>query len=157
MRVESLSVVVRLRHNRPFATISRWRKEYGYSVFSTVCNIEFQGKKLNIIDCAGADDFCGGTMAALQMVGSALIVLTADKGVEAGTENSFRLVEKLHKPLAFVINKCDAPDADFDNAFSQLREEFGNKCTLIQYPCQCGRRLQRRYRCTERQDARVGA
>ena len=113
-------------------------KEYGYSVFSTVCNIEFQGKKLNIIDCAGADDFCGGTMAALQMVGSALIVLTADKGVEAGTENSFRLVEKLHKPLAFVINKCDAPDADFDNAFSQLREEFGNKCTLIQYPVNAG-------------------
>lgn len=113
-------------------------KEYGYSVFSTVCNIEFQGKKLNIIDCAGSDDFCGGTMAALQMVGSALIVLTADKGVEAGTENSFRLVEKLHKPLAFVINKCDAPDADFDNAFSQLREEFGNKCTLIQYPVNAG-------------------
>ncbi len=113
-------------------------KEYGYSVFSTVCNIEFQGKKLNIIDCAGADDFCGGTMAALQMVGSALIVLTADKGVEAGTENSFRMVEKLHKPLAFVINKCDAPEADFDNVFAQLREEFGNKCTLIHYPVNAG-------------------
>ena len=43
--------------------------EYGYSVFSTVCNIEFENKKLNIIDCAGSDDFCGGTVAALQMCG----------------------------------------------------------------------------------------
>lgn len=113
-------------------------KEYGYSVFSTVCNIEFQGKKLNIIDCAGSDDFCGGTAAALQMVGSALIVLTANGGVEVGTENSFRMVEKAKKPLAFVINKCDHPDADFDNVFSQLKEEFGNKCTLIQYPVNAG-------------------
>ena len=34
-------------------------KEYGYSVFSTVFNAEFNGKKLNIIDCPGADDFVG--------------------------------------------------------------------------------------------------
>lgn len=113
-------------------------KEYGYSVFSTVCNIEFLGKKLNIIDCAGSDDFCGGTAAALQMVGSALIVLTANNGVEVGTENSYRMVEKAKKPLAFVINKCDHPDADFDNTYAQLKEEFGNKCTLIQYPVNAG-------------------
>ena len=30
-------------------------KEYGYSVFSTVVNIEWLGKKLNIIDCPGSD------------------------------------------------------------------------------------------------------
>lgn len=113
-------------------------KEYGYSVFSTVCNIEFQGKKLNIIDCAGSDDFCGGTVAALQMVGSALIVLTANNGIEVGTQNNFRLVEKAKKPLAFVINKCDHPDADFEHTFAQLKENFGNKCTLIQYPVNAG-------------------
>lgn len=113
-------------------------KEYGYSVFSTVCNIEFEGKKLNVIDCAGSDDFCGGTVAALQMVGSALIVLTANNGIEVGTQNNFRLVEKARKPLAFVINKCDHPDADFENTFAQLKENFGNKCTLIQFPVNAG-------------------
>ena len=113
-------------------------KEYGYSVFSTVCNIEFEGKKLNVIDCAGSDDFCGGTMAALQMCGSALIVLSANGGVEVGTQNNFRLVEKVKKPLAFVINKCDHQDADFDRTFNQLKENFGNKCTLIQFPVNAG-------------------
>ena len=113
-------------------------KEYGYSVFSTVCNIEFEGKKLNVIDCAGSDDFCGGTMAALQMCGSALIVLSANGGVEVGTQNNFRLVEKVKKPLAFVINKCDHQDADFDCTFNQLKENFGNKCTLIQFPVNAG-------------------
>ncbi len=113
-------------------------KEYGYSVFSTVCNIEFEGKKLNVIDCAGSDDFCGGTVAALQMCGSALIVLSANGGVEVGTQNNFRLVEKAKKPLAFVINKCDHQDADFERTFNQLKENFGNKCTLIQFPINAG-------------------
>ena len=113
-------------------------KEYGYSVFSTVCNVEFEGKKLNIIDCAGSDDFCGGTVAALNMVGSALVVLSANGGVEVGTQNNFRLVEKLKKPLAFVINKCDHESADFENTFAQLKENFGNKCTLIQFPVNAG-------------------
>ena len=113
-------------------------KEYGYSVFSTVCNIEFEGKKLNVIDCAGSDDFCGGTVAALQMCGSALIVLSANGGVEVGTQNNFRLVEKAKKPLAFVINKCDHQDADFERTFNQLKENFGNKCTLIQFPVNAG-------------------
>ncbi len=40
-------------------------KEYGYSVFSTVFNAEFNGKKLNVIDCPGADDFVGNAYTAL--------------------------------------------------------------------------------------------
>jgi len=113
-------------------------KEYGYSVFSTVCNIEFNNKKLNIIDCAGSDDFVGGTAAALQMVGSAVLVLTANEGVTVGTENNYRLVSQKHKPLAFVINKCDHENADFENAYNQLKEAFGNKCVLMQYPLNAG-------------------
>lgn len=113
-------------------------KEYGYSVFSTVCNVEFMGKKLNIIDCAGSDDFCGGTVAALQMVGSALVVLSANEGVTVGTQNNFRLVENAHKPLAFVVNKCDHEYADFEKVLHELRETFGNRCTVMQYPVNAG-------------------
>ena len=31
-------------------------KEYGSSVFSTIMYAEFLGKKINVIDCPGADD-----------------------------------------------------------------------------------------------------
>ena len=34
--------------------------EYGYSVFPTVFHVEWNNKKLNIIDCPGSDDFVGG-------------------------------------------------------------------------------------------------
>jgi len=113
-------------------------KEYGYSVFSSVCNIEFNNKKLNIIDCAGSDDFVGGTAAALQMVGSSVIVLSANEGITVGTQNNFRLVEKTKKPLAFVINKCDHENADFDKVLADMKNTFGSRCTVIQYPVNAG-------------------
>jgi len=113
-------------------------KEYGYSVFSSVCNIEFNNKKLNIIDCAGSDDFVGGTAAALQMVGSAVVVLSANEGITVGTQNNFRLVENAKKPCAFVINKCDHENADFDKVLADMKNTFGPRCTVIQYPVNAG-------------------
>ena len=113
-------------------------KEYGYSVFSTVCNIEFAGKKLNIIDCAGSDDFCGGTVTALHVVDTAAIMLTANGGVEVGTQNNFRLAENAKKPVVFIINKCDHENANFERAVEGLKENFGNKVVLVQYPVNAG-------------------
>ncbi|MBR1838115.1 MAG: 50S ribosome-binding GTPase, partial [Bacteroidaceae bacterium] len=40
-------------------------QDYGYSVFSTVFHVERGGKKLNIIDCPGSDDFVGAALTAL--------------------------------------------------------------------------------------------
>ena len=37
-------------------------QEYGYSVFSTVFHVEWNNKKVNIIECPGADDFVGAAM-----------------------------------------------------------------------------------------------
>ena len=113
-------------------------KEYGYSVFSTVCNIEFGGKKLNIIDCAGSDDFCGGTVTALHVVDTAVIMLTANGGVEVGTQNNFRLAENAKKPVVFVVNKCDHENANFERTVEGLKETFGNKVVLVQYPINAG-------------------
>ncbi len=113
-------------------------KEYGYSVFPTVCNVEFANKKLNIIDCAGADDFIGGTVTSLNVTDTAMIVLAANNGVEVGTQNHFRYTEKYHKPVAFVVNKLDHENANFERTIEQLRESFGNKVVVIQYPINQG-------------------
>ena len=113
-------------------------KEYGYSVFSTVCNVEFAGKKLNIIDCPGSDDFCGGAVTALHVVDTAVIALTANGGVEVGTQNNVRYAEAAKKPIMFVINKCDHDNVNFERAFEGLKENFGNKVVLVQYPVNPG-------------------
>ena len=47
-------------------------QEYGYSVFSTVYHVEWNGKKLNIIDCPGSDDFVGAAITALNVTDTAI-------------------------------------------------------------------------------------
>ncbi len=113
-------------------------KEYGYSVFSTVCNIEFAGKKLNIIDCPGSDDFVGGMVTSLNVTDTSVIVLSANGGVEVGTQNHFRYAENLKKPVMFVVNKLDHENANFDRTIEQLKESFGNKVAIVQYPVNAG-------------------
>ena len=113
-------------------------REYGYSVFSTVFYAEFLGKKLNVIDCPGSDDFVGSATTALNVTDTGVIVIDSQYGVEVGTQNIFRYTETLHKPVIFAMNQLDGEKADYDNTIEQLRESFGNKIVQIQYPISCG-------------------
>ena len=113
-------------------------KEYGYSVFSTVFYAEFLGKKLNVIDCPGADDFVGNAITALNVADTGVILINAQDGVEVGTQNIFRATQKLKKPVIFALNQLDGEKADYENVIEQMREHFGNKIVTVQYPIQCG-------------------
>jgi elongation factor G len=112
--------------------------EYGYSVFPTVFHSEWMGRKLNMIDCPGADDFVGGLITSLSVTDTALMLINAQHGVEVGTQNQYRQIEKLQKPCIFVVNQLDHEKADFDKTVEDLRQNFGNKVVLIQYPIQTG-------------------
>ncbi len=83
------------------------RKEYGYSVFSTVFYAEFLEKKLNVIDCPGADDFVGSAITALNVTDTGVIVVNAQYGVEVGTQNIFRTASGPQKPIIFALNQLD--------------------------------------------------
>ena len=113
-------------------------KEYGYSVFSTIFYAEFLGKKLNFIDCPGADDFVGSAITALNVTDTGVIVVNAQYGVEVGTQNIFRTTAALKKPVIFALNQLDGEKADYENVIDQMREVFGPKVVQIQYPLQCG-------------------
>ena len=113
-------------------------KDYGYSVFSTIAQIEWLDKKLNFIDCPGSDDFIGGVVTSLNVTDTALLLLNAQYGVEVGTNNHFRYTEKFNKPVIFVVNQLDHEKADFDKTVEQLKESYGSKVVLIQYPVNVG-------------------
>ena len=113
-------------------------KEYGSSVFSTVFYAEFLNKKLNVIDCPGADDFVGNAITALNVTDTGVILVNGQYGVEVGTQNIFRTCASVNKPVIFAINQLDGEKADFDNVFEQMREIFGPKVVAIQYPVACG-------------------
>ncbi len=113
-------------------------QEYGYSVFSTVFHVEWNNKKLNIIDCPGSDDFVGGAITALNVTDQAVILINGQYGPEVGTQNNFRYTEKLKKPVIFLINQLDSDKCDFDNVINAMHEIYGSKCVQIQYPTQTG-------------------
>lgn len=113
-------------------------QEYGYSVFSTVLHVEWNNKKLNIIDCPGSDDFIGGAVTALNVTDTAVILLNGQYGVEVGTQNHFRYTERFNKPVIFLVNQLDSDKLDYDNILEQLREAYGSKVVPIQYPINPG-------------------
>ena len=113
-------------------------QEYGYSVFPTVFHVEWNNKKLNIIDCPGSDDFVGGAITALNVTDEAVILINGQYGPEVGTQNHFRYTEKLKKPVIFLVNQLDSDKCDFDSIISNMQEIYGPKCIQIQYPIETG-------------------
>ena len=109
-------------------------QEYGYSVFSTVFHVEWNGKKLNIIDCPGADDFVGAAMTALHVTDTALLLINGQYGPEVGTQNHFRYTEKLGKPVIFLVNQLDSEKCDYHQVLDSLIGIYGPKVVPIQYP-----------------------
>ena len=113
-------------------------QEYGYSVFSTVFHVEWNNKKLNIIDCPGSDDFVGGAITALNVTDQAVILINGQYGPEVGTQNAFRYTDKLNKPVIFLINQLDRENCDFDSLLANMKEIYGDKCVPVQYPIATG-------------------
>ena len=113
-------------------------QEYGYSVFSTVFHVEYNGKKLNIIDCPGSDDFVGAALTAMNVTDTCLLLINGAVGPEVGTQNQFRYTEQLGKPVIFVVNQLDSDKCDYDMVLEQLKTTYGSKVVPVQYPLATG-------------------
>ena len=113
-------------------------QDYGYSVFSTVFHTEWKGKKLNIIDCPGSDDFVGAALTALHVTDTAVLLINGRFGPEVGTQNHFRYTDKLGKPVVFLVNQLDDEKCDYDNIVEELQLNYGSKVVPVQYPVQTG-------------------
>ncbi|HRY97621.1 MAG TPA: elongation factor G [Bacteroidales bacterium] len=122
-------------------TVSDYRQielERQNSVSSTVMYAEYKGKKINIIDCPGMDDFVGEVVAALKVADTALMVINAQNGVEVGAEIAWRYTTRDEKPVIFVVNHLEHDNSNFDETLRQLTAQFGPKVTLAQYPMNPG-------------------
>jgi elongation factor G len=108
------------------------------SVFSTVMYSEFAGKKINIIDTPGFDDFIGEVIAALKVADTAVMVVNSQNGVEVGTEITWRYITRLEKPAVFLVNQLEAEKANFEETLRQLKSNFGEKVIVAQYPVNAG-------------------
>lgn len=111
---------------------------YQRSIYSTLLYTEFKDVKFNIIDTPGSDDFVGGVYSAFSVCESAIVLVNATQGVEVGTEIFIRQAEKHHKPVTLAINQLDSEKADWHLALESLKNVYGGKIVLVQYPVNPG-------------------
>jgi len=108
------------------------------SVFTTVLHSEYNGKKINILDTPGFDDFIGEVVSSLYVADSAVMVVNAQNGIEVGTEVTWRLTKKDDKPVIFAINHLEHENSNFDETISQLKQRLNKNITVCQYPVNIG-------------------
>ncbi|HEV2236766.1 MAG TPA: elongation factor G [Ktedonobacterales bacterium] len=104
------------------------------SINLTVIPVEWQETKLNLLDTPGYADFVGEVMAGLRVADAALVLVTAEKGVEVGTELVWRYADEHKLPRMVFINKLDRENTSFERALESLRSHFGQKVVPLQIP-----------------------
>ncbi len=112
--------------------------EYKRSIYSTTLFTEFMGRKLNIIDCPGSDDFCGALFSAFKVGDIGVFLFNAQNGWEVGSEIQARYARLLKKPVIGVISQLDHDKANFESAFESIKSAAGLKPVLVQYPVNQG-------------------
>ena len=122
-------------------TLSDYREvelERQQSIQSSVLYAEFNGAKINMVDCPGFDDFIGETISALRVMDTALMVINSQNGVDVGAEIQWRHTKATHIPVIFAVNQLDHEKANFDETLHQLKEYFGGSVMPFQYPVNAG-------------------
>jgi len=91
-----------------------------------------EAHRITVLDTPGYADFVGEVVEAFQAADSALFVVDASGGVEAGLEKAVAQGRRSGLAACFVINKCDRENADPSAALDALRTAFGNKIAPLQ-------------------------
>src|SRR5437667_2522243 len=104
------------------------------SVSVALAPVEFQGHKINLLDCPGYADFATEAEAALRVADLAVFVVSAVEGVEVQTEAMWKVAARLGLPRMFFVNKLDRERASFERTLDQLREVFGAGVAPLELP-----------------------
>src|SRR5438046_5103547 len=104
------------------------------SLASPLCHLEWQDRKINLIDNPGDAGFTGDTIAALRVVEGALVVASAVMGVEVQTSRVWDRAEGLELPRVVFVNMLDRERADFYRVLEQLRSQLSERCVAIHLP-----------------------
>ena len=104
------------------------------TLHAKVLPVEWKNSKINFIDTPGYADFVGEVKAGLRVADAALVVVTAEKGVEVGTELTWQYADERKLPRMVLVNKLDRENTSFEQALESLRTQFGLKVVPLQIP-----------------------
>ncbi|MDZ7732411.1 MAG: GTP-binding protein [Acidimicrobiia bacterium] len=122
---------VRARKNSRHAT-SDWmamEQQRGITVTSAVLQFDYAGRRFNLLDTPGHQDFSEDTYRVLAAVDSAVMVIDAAKGIEPQTLKLFEVCRMRGIPLVTFVNKMDQPALDPLELLDDIESQLGSSIT----------------------------
>src|SRR5262245_7615995 len=105
-----------------------------HTLSASLCYIEWNKHKVNVIDTPGIGNFFSDARAALQVSEAALVVVDAVAGVMVQTEKAWEAAHELELPRIVVLNRLDRERASLDRSLQALREACSRTVIPIQLP-----------------------
>ena len=118
-----------------FMEIERQR---GISVATSVMGFEYLGKKINILDTPGHQDFAEDTFRTLTAADSVIVVIDVAKGVEPQTEKLVKVCRMRKTPIIVFINKLDRIGKDAFDLLDEIEGKLGIKVRPLTWPIGMG-------------------
>lgn len=108
------------------------------SISTSVAPVNFNGCKVNVLDCPGFFDFVGDVLCALRAVEAGVIVCSAKDGITVGVERSWKYLKTANLPVMFCISKCDEEHGDYFAALDALKAKYGSIICPVTIPMSDG-------------------
>jgi elongation factor G len=122
-----------------FSDFEKEEKEHKHSIFSALLNMDYLGKRINLIDTPGSPDLLGQALQCLPAVETVVVVINAQTGIENVTRRLMEAARERNLPRAIVVNKIDMPEVDLPGLVKQIQETFGSECLPINLPSAKGK------------------
>ena len=113
-------------------------RKYQHSLTSSLVHLDHRETRLHLIDTPGYPDFLGQSLAALEAVETAAVVVSATAGIETMTRRMMDWAGRRGLCRMLIVNKIDAQGVDLPDLVAQLREAFGKECLPLNLPAQGG-------------------
>ncbi|ANM29092.1 elongation factor G [Acidobacteria bacterium Mor1] len=97
-------------------------------------HLEWQNKKINLLDTPGYAAFVADAQAGLAVADAALILVEGVSGVEVITARTFKYAEEANLPVMFSVSRLDRENASFDRCVEAIQERFGRTALPVQLP-----------------------
>lgn len=109
-------------------------RERGITITSAAVTCEWKAHRINIIDTPGHIDFNIEVNRSLRVLDGAVFIIEGVAGVQPQSETNWRLADRYNVPRIIFINKLDRTGANFDYAFSTLKDKLDIVAIPLQLP-----------------------